>query len=160
MEDGSLYEEDTSSEDMQTVDLINIKPQSITEGIDFIKARGSLARPVRGEIITSYGQELSKGVTSKGLVIKTRGQAQVISPYDGSVIFSGPFKGYGNLIIIEHDNEYVSLLAGMGSVDTQIGQMVLAGEPVGIMPEGDSAKLYVEIRKNQKPINPQPWFGN
>ncbi len=160
MEDGSLYEEDTSLEDMQTVDLINIKPQSITEGIDFIKARGSLARPVRGEIITSYGQELSKGVTSKGLVIKTRGQAQVISPYDGSVIFSGPFKGYGNLIIIEHDNEYVSLLAGMGLVDTQIGQMVLAGEPVGIMPEGDSAKLYVEIRKNQKPINPQPWFGN
>ncbi len=160
MEDGSLYEESSSSSDMETVDLINIKPQSIKESVNFARAKGSLIRPVRGEVVTSYGQELSRGVTSKGLVIKTRGSAQVISPYDGSVIFSGPFKGYGNLIIIEHGNDYVSLLAGMGSVDTQIGQMVLAGEPVGTMPDGDSAKLYVEIRKNQKPVNPAPWFGN
>lgn len=158
-EDGNLYEESSSSEGMETVDLINVKPQSIKDDINFSKAKGNLIRPVRGELVTSYGQELSRGVTSKGLVIKTRGLAQVISPYDGSVIFSGPFKGYGNLIIIEHGNNYVSLLAGLGSVDTQIGQMVLAGEPIGSMPQGDSAKLYIEIRRNQKTINPEPWFG-
>ena len=84
--------------------------------------------------------------------------AQVIAPYDGSVVFSGPFKGYGNLIIIEHGKGYVSLLAGLSSTDTQIGQNLLAGEPVGIMPDNNSAKLYMEIRKDQNPINPEPWL--
>lgn len=138
--------------------LEQIKPQEKVISTDFTAAKGRLSYPVRGEIITSYGQELSKGVTSKGIVIKTRNMAQVIAPYDGSVIFSGPFKGYGNLIIIEHGSGYVSLLAGLSSTDTQTGQMLLAGEPVGIMPDTDSAKLYMEIRKDQNPINPEPWL--
>lgn len=138
--------------------LEQIKPQEKAISSDFTLAKGRLPYPVKGEIITSYGQELSKGVTSKGIVIKTRNMAQVIAPYDGSVVFSGPFKGYGNLIIIEHGKGYVSLLAGLSSTDTQIGQNLLAGEPVGIMPDNNSAKLYMEIRKDQNPINPEPWL--
>ena len=79
-------------------------------------------------------------------------------PFDGSVIFSGPFKGYGNLIIIDHEKGYVSLLAGLDVSDVQTGQMLLAGEPVGNMPDNDTAKLYMEIRKDQHPINPEPWL--
>lgn len=127
---------------------------------DFANAKGKLAKPARGKLLTSYGQELSKGVTSKGMVIQTRNGAQVIVPYDGSVVFSGPFKGYGNLIIIDHGQGYMSLLAGMSAVQAEIGQLVLAGEPVGIMPQQGLAKLYVEIRKNKRPINPSPWFAN
>jgi len=123
-------------------------------------ATGQFVRPVRGELITSYGQELSKGVTSKGIVFKTRQNAQVVAPYDGTVVFSGPFKGYGNLIIISHSNDIISLIAGMQSIDTENGQMLLAGEPVGLMPDTDTAKLYMEIRKNKKPINPLPWLGH
>jgi len=139
-------------------ELENLQPQSVEYMTDFALAKGRLIRPVRGEVITSYGQELSKGVTSKGIVIKTRNAAQVVAPYDGSVIFSGPFKGYGNLIIIEHGKGFVSLLAGMNSTDTQTGQMLLAGEPVGVMPDNDTAKLYMEIRKDHNPINPESWL--
>lgn len=53
----------------------------------------------------------------------------------------------------------MSLLAGLSAIDSQIGQMVLAGEPVGTMPDADTAKLYIEIRKNRKPVNPAPWFA-
>lgn len=130
------------------------------KGADFASARGKLVNPARGTVITAYGQELSKGVTSKGMVMQTRQAAQVIAPYDGSVVFSGPFKGYGNLIIIDHGKGYMSLLAGMASVEAETGQMVLAGEPVGIMPEDGLAKLYIEIRKDKLPVNPAPWFGN
>lgn len=123
-----------------------------------LSSNGRFTRPVRGDVITSYGQELSKGVTSKGIIIKTRDNAQVVAPYDGTVVFSGPFKGYGNLIIISHNSEIVSLIAGMKEIETENGQMLLAGEPVGIMPDSN-AKLYMEIRKNKKPINPLPWLG-
>ena len=135
----------------------DIKKQA--KGGRFAKAKGSLSRPVRGTVITEYGQMLSKGVTSKGIVYKTRPEAQVIAPYDGTVIFSGPFKGYGNIIIVEHGDGYLSLLAGLGVIDCEPGQMLLAGEPVGTMPDSSNAKLYVEIRKDRHPINPAPWFA-
>ncbi len=122
-------------------------------------ARGQFIRPARGDIVTSYGQELSKGVNAKGIVIKTRAGAQVVAPYDGTVVFSGPFKGYGNLIIINHGADIVSLVGGMSNVEADNGQMVLAGEPIGLMPDTKEAKLYMEIRKNTKPINPVPWLG-
>lgn len=125
----------------------------------FARAKGTLSRPVRGNIVTEYGQMISKGVTAKGITYKTRANAQVISPYDGIVSFSGPFKGYGNIIIVEHGDGYLSLLAGLGSIDCELGQMLLAGEPVGTMPNSNNAKLYVEIRKDRHPINPAPWIA-
>ena len=129
-------------------------------GKSFVKARGKLPMPARGPIVVSYGEETSKGVTSKGVSIKTRSQAQVISPYDGSVIFAGPFRGYGKLIIIEHGEGYMSLLAGMEDIDCEVGQMLLAGEPVGQMPKSDNTHLYVELRKNNKPLDPLAWIAN
>ena len=136
----------------------SIKKQ--VKGGRFARAKGTLSRPVRGNVITEYGQPLSKGVTSKGIVYKTRPNAQVISLYDGTVIFSGPFKGYGNIIIVEHGDGYLSLLAGLGVIDCELGQMLLAGEPVGTMPDSSNAKLYVEIRKDRHPINPTPWIAS
>lgn len=125
----------------------------------FANAKGTLSQPVRGTLITDYGEMISNGVTSKGIVYKTRPKAQVIAPYDGTVIFSGPFKGYGNLIIVEHGDGYLSLLAGLGDIDCELGQMLLTGEPVGTMPDTAGAKLYVEIRKDRQPINPAPWIA-
>ena len=134
----------------------NIKKQTT----DFAKAKGSLLKPVSGQLITNYGQSTSNGVTSKGITYKTRSNAQVIAPHDGTVIFSGPFKGYGNLIIVEHGEGYISLLAGLGVIDCELGQNILSGEPIGTMPTSDNAKLYVEIRKDKQPINPAPWFAS
>ncbi len=148
-------------EQAQRADLIKLKPEFIKEtGSNFVKAKGKLSRPAIGPIITAYGQETAKGVSSKGVIIKTRNQAQVISPYDGSVIFAGPFRGYGNLIIIEHGQGYLSLLAGLESIDCELGQMLLAGEPLGQMPDDKDAKLYVELRKDNHPIDPMAWIAN
>ena len=145
-------------EEKQRADLIKFKPQSIKEiGENFIKAKGKLPLPARGQIVTRYGEETAKGVTSKGIIVKTRPQAQVVAPFDGNVIFAGPFRGYGNVIIIEHGKGYLSLMAGLDTVDCELGQMLLAGEPIGLMPEDDS-KLYVEIRKDNHPINPLTWI--
>lgn len=146
-------------EEKQRADLIKFKPEVINEvGENFVKAKGHLLRPARGPVVTAYGEQMSKGVTSKGIIIKTRSQAQVISPYDGTVIFAGPFRGYGNLIIIEHGQGYLSLLAGLEEVDCELGQMLLAGEPVGQMPESGDARLYVELRKDNHPVNPLTWI--
>lgn len=147
------------SEQVSTADLIKFDPQIINEtGANFVKAKGSLPSPVRGKIVTRYGEETSKGVSAKGITIKTRDMAQVIAPFDGSVLFVGPFRGYGNLIIIEHGKGYTSLLAGLDSIDCETGQMLLAGEPIGLMPSGNDARLYMEIRKDNHPINPESWL--
>jgi septal ring factor EnvC (AmiA/AmiB activator) len=143
---------------------VDIKEHEIikkqTQGGRFAKAKGSLTKPVSGPIITEYGQSTANGVTSKGIVYKTRTNAQVVSPYDGTVIFSGPFKGYGNIIIVEHGDGYLSLLAGLGQIDCDVGQMLLSGEPVGTMPDEGETRLYVEIRKDRQPINPSTWIAS
>ena len=147
------------AEEKQSDDLIKLPQKVITDSeTGFAKAKGSLPLPARGQIVVSYGEQMVKGVSSKGITIKTRNQAQVIAPFDGSVIFAGPFRGYGNLIIIEHGDGYLSLLAGIGSIDVELGQMLLAGEPVGQMSEDGDAKLYVEIRKDNQPVNPLAWM--
>ena len=127
---------------------------------NFSKAKGRLSRPARGPIVTAFHQELSKGVNSNGIDIKTVSKAQVVAPFDGTIIFSGPFKNFANLVIIDHGEGYTSLLSGMGSSYTEVGQMILAGEPVGAMPKGDNVKLHMEIRKNNHPINPSEWLAN
>lgn len=146
-------------EETKTADLHKFQSDSINAtGESFIKAKGKIPMPARGRIVTYYGEQKVKGVSSKGIIIQTRNLAQVTAPFDGSVIFAGPFRGYGNLIIIEHGKGYLTLLAGLDSMDVEVGQMILAGEPVGIMPEDGEAKLYVELRKNNQPIDPLSWM--
>ncbi len=141
-------------------DLIKLNREAIKEiGKKFENAKGRISRPARGPIVVSYGQETTKGVTSKGITIKTLNNAQVISPFDGSVIFAEPFRGYGNIIIIEHGNGYMSLMTGLESITSEIGQMLLAGEPIGTMPDTGTAELYVELRKDKKTLNPAAWMA-
>ena len=125
----------------------------------FEKSKGSLPFPVTGKILTKYGEENNSGLHSKGITFSTRKGAQVISPYDGIVLFAGSFKGYGNLLIIEHAEGYHTLLSGMAKMEVLEGQILLAGEPVGIMDTGGSPNLYMEMRKNGLPINPLPWLS-
>ena len=124
----------------------------------FMAAKGRIPYPVKGNIIKKYGDPVEAGVTSRGITIRTRPNAQVISPYDGTVLFAGPFRGYGQLVIIEHGDGYHTLLAGIGRLDTSVGQSLLAGEPVGIMVAQSKPTLYIELRKNGQPINPAGWL--
>ncbi|HEV7367841.1 murein hydrolase activator EnvC family protein [Arenibaculum sp.] len=113
--------------------------------------------PAAGRITVRYGEPDRFGNTSRGLTISARPGTQVVAPFDGSIMFAGPFKGYGQILIVEHAGGYHSLIAGLGRIDTRVGQQVLAGEPVGIMaaPEDGNPDLYFELRRNGQPINPQ-----
>ena len=126
--------------------------------LKFSQAKGKLSKPAKGSVVTAFHQELSKGVKSNGIDIKTASKAQVIAPYDGKVIFAGPFKNFDTLVIIDNGEGYTTLLSGMKETYTQVGQMLLVGEPVGIMPSDDNSKLHMEIRKNNQPLNPAEWL--
>lgn len=125
----------------------------------FSQGQGRMPFPARGNVVFRYGQTNEFGVVNKGIGIGTRRGAQVIATYDGQVAFAGPFRGYGLLLIIEHSEGYHTLLAGMARIDANVGQRLLAGEPVGVMGQ-DEAKptLYVELRRNGQPVNPLPWL--
>jgi murein hydrolase activator len=129
-------------------------------------ARGRLPYPVVGPVVARFGEKAKGGLSHKGLTISASGGAQVIAPYEGRVAFSGPFRGYGELLIIEHREGYHTLLAGMSRIDGVVGQWLLAGEPVGIMGTATSTKqkdkptLYLEMRHKGQPINPLPWLAN
>jgi len=125
------------------------------------KSKGTLPYPAIGRLVGRYGQAMESGLTRKGITIETGAGAQVVVPLDGTVVFAGPFKGYGRLLIIEHGEGYHSLLAGLARIDNVIGQQVLSGEPAGIMGDLKNGPpvLYVELRRNGQPINPLPWLA-
>ena len=127
--------------------------------IRIFPAVGGIRLPARGAIVKSYGQSSGRGNTAKGLTIAARAGAQVIAPFDGKVAFSGPFRGYGKIIIIEHRGGYHTLLAGLGRLDSSLGQWLLAGEPIGAMAgsSGKKTMLYLELRRRGRPVNPLPW---
>ena len=136
----------------------------------FSSLRGALARPVSGRTITAFGQEDGLGGLARGDTIETRADAIVTAPADGKVLYAGPFRAYGNLLIMDAGDGYHVVLAGLDRIDVSPGQYVVASEPVGIMgrirlagvtaaaAENDSPTLYVEFRKDGKPVNPAPWW--
>ncbi|RAU23918.1 peptidase M23 [Paramagnetospirillum kuznetsovii] len=126
----------------------------------FSQAHGKLPYPARGRVVEAFGHTNDVGHIAKGITIQTRKGAQVIAPFDGQVVFAGPFRGYGLLLIIEHSEGYHTLLAGMAQVDCAVGQRLAAGEPVGVMGQDDDARpaLYVELRHGGQPVNPLPWL--
>ena len=111
------------------------------------------------------------GGTQKGLSIAARAGAQITSPCDGWVVYAGPFRSYGQLLILNAGGGYHVLLAGMERTSVDLGQFVLTGEPVAVMGGGSHGirgrqrpglkqpVLYVEFRKDGTPIDPSPWWA-
>lgn len=151
--------------------------QSAAAG-DFAALKGQVRLPVRGEIVRRYGQTDAFGNRARGLTVETRPGATVVAPVSGKIVFAGPFRGYGQLLIISPAPGYHVLLAGMSRIDAAVGQFLLAGEPVGQMTlatdvaqdEGagrasvrsasNQPRLYMEFRRNGDPIDPAPWFAS
>jgi septal ring factor EnvC (AmiA/AmiB activator) len=135
-------------------------PAKPAEVRPFAKAKGLVLSPVSGPLVRHFGDPDELGVASKGLTFETRQGAQIVAPYDGRVLFAGAFKGYGQILIIEHGDGYHSLLAGLDQAEGTVGQWLVAGEPVGTMPRGgDKPRLYLELRHDGQPINPLPWLA-
>lgn len=124
----------------------------------FAAAKGKIRSPVAGKVEQRFGAE-SRNETSKGITVVTRAGAQAVAPFDGEVVFTGPFLAYGRMIILRHSDGFHTLLAGLAKIDASVGQFLLEGEPIGAMGEKESGnRLYIELRKNSQPVDPAPWI--
>lgn len=118
--------------------------------------------PVSGIVRVRYGQPDHLDAPSNGLWIEGRESSLVVAPMSGTVRYAGTFKGYGNMIIIEHSGGYHSLVAGMERIDTKVGYEVVKGEPIGALGKNvtqGQAQLYYELRHRGKVVNPTQKLG-
>ena len=139
------------------------KPSAETDAAhlrSFEDARGHIRPSAAGQLVQKFGVSQGRNATSKGITIATRARAQVTAPYDGEVVFTGPFLNYGRMIIIRHSDDFHTLLAGLAKIDAVVGQFLLEGEPIGAMGEGDDEHtLYIELRKENQPVDPALWIS-
>jgi septal ring factor EnvC (AmiA/AmiB activator) len=143
----------------------------IAPAVPFADAREMLPFPANGVVVRQFGEDDGIGGTAQGISIATRSGARVSTPADGWVVYAGPFRSYGELLIINASGGYHIVLAGMERIDVELGQFVLAGEPVAVMGEQRLASagavdigasqpmLYVEFRKDGASVDPSPWWA-
>lgn len=131
----------------------------------FASQRGRLSTPVRGQVVGTYGRhkhpEFNSYTISNGISISAPIGAEIRSVYDGQVIYADAFKGYGNMVIIDHGGGYFSLYAHSSKILKKVGSQVAGNEVVALVGDSDSTKgpmLYFEIRFQGKPIDPSPWL--
>jgi septal ring factor EnvC (AmiA/AmiB activator) len=146
-----------------------VQPGRMKPAIPFEKAKGLLPLPSQGKRTRSFGARDDAGGKAEGISIETRAEAQITAPSDGWVIYAGQFRSYGQLLIINAGGGYHILLAGLDQIYTNVGQFVLAGEPVAAMSKAPpqttgsvqsrNPVLYIEFRKDARPFDPDPWWS-
>jgi septal ring factor EnvC (AmiA/AmiB activator) len=138
-------------------------PARLRPALAFAEAKGQIAMPA--------GAPDGYGGVERGVSLATPPSATVASPIDGWIAFSGPYRTYGQLLIINAGGGYYMVLAGMDRITVSVGQFVLAGEPVASMGDGSARTaaaaaigaaqpiLYIELRKDGAAIDPGPWWA-
>ena len=143
---------------------------------DFASAMGRIPMPVVGQILRRYGEADAAGIERPGLVVATRPKALVTAPWSGTIRYLGPFLDYGNVMILEPGPGYLLVLAGLGTMYGEVGEVVAAGAPLGLMGGTDdshglvqemrnasgssgSETLYMELRQGGQPVDPGDWFA-
>lgn len=145
---------------------------------DFTSVKGRLAMPALGQIIRRFNEVDAAGVRRPGYVIATRPMAIVTTPWPATIRYLGPLLDYGNIAIIEPGDGYLMVLAGLGQLYGEVGEVLPQGAPIGLMAgaaisddqafliaaeEGTGADasetLYIELRENGTPVDPNDWFA-
>ena len=140
------------------------------DGLKFRNAKGRLPIPVSGQFLSpAQTAKRNSEWGREGAYITTRAQAIVTAPFDATIQYAAPFRDYGTIVIMSVGRHYHLLLAGLDTLTTDVGQQVLAGEPIGRMANitqnpanpplsQDRLTLYVEIRYKGQPVNAARWF--
>ena len=132
--------------------------------------RRALALPVSGKIIRRFGDDDGFGSRTAGIAIAAAPQSLVATPVDATVLYAGPFRSYHQLLILDAGGGYHVVIGGMDQSMVSTGQFVLSGEPVGVMATKaptsssdtlltDNPELYIEFRKDGKPVDSGPWWS-
>ncbi|MPL61058.1 hypothetical protein SDC9_06625 [bioreactor metagenome] len=147
---------------------------------DFASAKGSLPMPVIGSVLRRFNEADAAGIRRPGLVVATAPASLVTAPWPATIRYRGPLLDYGNVMILEPAKGYLLVLAGLGTVYGETGDVLAAGAPVGLMggtepgaeefgadfvqaaqkggSAGRSETLYLELRKGKTPVDPAAWF--
>lgn len=109
--------------------------------------------PVQGRTLIGFGARRESGLASTGLTLAPAANAQVVAPGRGRIAFAGVYRGFGRIVIIEHDGGWTSLVTGLARVDVAVGDSVIGGSPVGLA-DGGAHAVTIELRRDGTPVNP------
>lgn len=108
--------------------------------------------------MTGFGARLPSGLSSEGISLAPRAMAQVVAPAAGRVAFAGPYRGYGRIVIVEHERGWTSLVTGLLRIDAQVGATVSSGTPLGIAGNGNPV-VTLQLRHGGKTFNPLEYLA-
>ncbi|MBI1403900.1 MAG: peptidoglycan DD-metalloendopeptidase family protein [Porphyrobacter sp.] len=109
--------------------------------------------PVDGRTLLGFGAKRPSGLASTGVTLAPAPGAQVVAPADGRIAFAGPYRGFGQIVIIEHAGGWTSLVTGLARVDAAVGDAVIGGSPIGVA-GGRGAPVSFELRRDGAAVNP------
>ena len=136
-------------------------PNDAYSGSNFSALKGKLRLPVRGDVINRFGAaRADTGVTWKGLFIKAAEGNEVKTVADGRVVFADWMRGFGNMIIVDHGNGYMSLYGNNQAILKAVGEELNAGDNIALVGNSggnESNGLYYELRRQSKPFDPMSW---
>jgi septal ring factor EnvC (AmiA/AmiB activator) len=143
----------------------------IAPAYPFSVLKAKLDLPVAGDVLRFFGEDDGTGHPAQGMTVAAGPGLVVTAPADGWIMFAGPFRSYGQMVIMNAGENYHIVLSGMDAVTARQGQFVVAGEPIGQMGEKriasaavvnlvtDRPTLYIEFRKDGKPVDSLPWWS-
>jgi septal ring factor EnvC (AmiA/AmiB activator) len=147
------------------VGILSKQRSGVTAPDDIRSVQGALSWPVKGKVIEQFGRhtdpKFATVTISNGLRISSTPGGAVHAVFNGTVLFSQWFKGYGNLVILDHGNRVFSLYGNLKSPSVAAGDRVAAGQAIAGVGESEDAKsgyLYFEIRNDNKPEDPRKWL--
>ena len=140
-------------------------PANSVPGTGFGALRGRLLWPADGKVVGDYGAQIHPRFGTKtfrnGIDIDVAEGTSIVAVYGGHVLYTGWFRGYGNLIIVDHGGEYYTLYAHAAQIKVKEGDEVRQGQTIGTVGDTGSLqgpRLYFEVRHEGKPQDPAQWL--
>ncbi len=109
--------------------------------------------PAQGRIVSGFGERQPSGLRATGLSLSPAASAQIVAPAPGRIAFAGPYRGFGRIVILEHEGGWTSLITGLARSSVAVGESVIGGAPIGVAGTGEET-VMIELRRDGEPVNP------